>query len=157
MEEKFDKPNEQTNEYNDEIYENINFEVLNKVDYDDLNVKIQEKLEIEHTKAKKESEKKINQSLPIISVMAGVLSLFFDMIMCCNSLIVVLAGVLAVTGLVLGIVSLKKGENKGMSVAGIICSSVGLFIAASVILFVVVYYFLSPLLMLFSEQSKATL
>ena len=63
----------------------------------------------------------------IISLVCGILSLLCS---CCGWLGILIA----VAGVVLGIISIKKEEDaKGMAIAGIICGGIGLLIAIIVI------------------------
>ncbi len=70
--------------------------------------------------------------LSIASMILGILS-----IVCCSAWYI--AGLFALAGLVLGIISMvKKCSGKGMAIAGIICSVIGLIIAVVMLLIVVV-------------------
>lgn len=69
--------------------------------------------------------------LSIASMILGILS-----IVCCS--VWYIAGLFALAGLVLGIISMvKKCSGKGMAIAGIICSVIGLIIAIAMIFIVV--------------------
>lgn len=77
------------------------------------------------------SEPKKLIGLSIASMVLGILS-----IVCCW--IWYLGGFFALVGLVLGIISMvKKCSGKGMAVAGIICSAIGLIISAVMIVIVI--------------------
>mgnify|MGYP002715331137 CR=1 FL=1 len=69
------------------------------------------------------------KGLAIASMVCGILSL-----LCCC--IWYIGGILAIVGLVLGIISIRKGtEGRGMAMAGIITSVLGLVIGISLMLF----------------------
>ena len=80
----------------------------------------------------------------IASMVLGICSIVCCLLscLCC---FVYLAVPTAIVGLILGIVSIKKGENaKGMAIAGIITSALGLVISVVIIIAVVVYLANSP-------------
>ncbi len=65
------------------------------------------------------------RGLEIATLVFGILSL---VLCCCN-------GMFAFVGLILGIVALAKGRKTGVTIAGIVCSVIGLFFAFIMFLF----------------------
>lgn len=69
-------------------------------------------------------EQKQSRALEICSLVFGIISLCG----CCY-------GLFAIVGLVLSIIAIHKGQKSGLSIAGLICSILGLFIAIGSIIF----------------------
>ncbi len=65
------------------------------------------------------------RGLEIATLVFGILSL---VICCCN-------GLFAFVGLILGIVAIAKGKKSGVTIAGIVCSVIGLFFAFIMLIF----------------------
>lgn len=63
-------------------------------------------------------EEKQSRALEICSLVFGIISLCG----CCY-------GLFAIVGLVLSIIAIKKGQKSGLSIAGLVCSILGLLIA----------------------------
>lgn len=70
-----------------------------------------------------------SRTLGIIGMVCGIMSL-----LCCC--IPWLGFILSVGAIVLGIISMKKGERgKGMAIAGLVCGIIGVIIAAGILIF----------------------
>ncbi len=69
-------------------------------------------------------EEKQSRALEICSLVFGIISLCG----CCN-------GLFAIIGLVLSIIAIKKGRKSGLSIAGLVCSILGLIVAIVTIVF----------------------
>ena len=69
------------------------------------------------------SEKKESKALEICALVFGILSI----VTCCC------CGVFGVVGLVLSIIALAKGKKSGLSVAGLICSIIGLLLSIAMV------------------------
>lgn len=70
-------------------------------------------------------EQKESKALEICSLVFGIISLCG----CCY-------GIFGITGLVLSIVAFAKGKKSGLSIAGMICSIIGLIITVIYLVFV---------------------
>lgn len=66
------------------------------------------------------------RGLEIATLVFGILAL---VVCCCN-------GLFAVIGLILGVVAIAKGKKSGMTIAGIVCSAMGLLLGVIALLFI---------------------
>ena len=66
-----------------------------------------------------------NNTISILSLIFGIIGLILSFL--------VIGIVPCIAGLVLGIISLMRGQNKGMSITGIVCSSIGIVVAVLVL------------------------
>ena len=74
----------------------------------------------------------------VLGIVALVLGLLFS---CCGALFSILfSAPFAIGGLITSIIALKKGQNKGMAIAGIICSALALLIGVVMILIAFLSY-----------------
>ena len=74
--------------------------------------------------------------LGIVAIVIGLLS------SCCGGLFVILfSAPFAIGGLITSIIALKKGQDKGMAITGIICSALALLIGVVMILIAFLSYF----------------
>lgn len=72
-----------------------------------------------------EPMKKEGRGLEIATLVFGILAL---VICCCN-------GFFGLIGLIIGIIAIAKGKRSGMSIAGLICSVIGLITAVGMLMF----------------------
>ncbi len=73
--------------------------------------------------------------LGIVAIVIGLLS------SCCGGLFVILfSAPFAIGGLITSIIALKKGQDKGMAITGIICSALALLIGVIMILMAFISY-----------------
>ena len=84
-----------------------------------------------------------SNGLAITGMVLGIVALVIGLLSsCCGGIFVVLfSAPFAIAGLITSIIALKKGQNKGMSIAGIICSALALLIGVVMILIALLSYF----------------
>ena len=84
-----------------------------------------------------------SNGLAITGMVLGIVALVIGLLSsCCGGIFVVLfSAPFAIAGLIISIIALKKGQNKGMSIAGIICSALALLIGVVMILIALLSYF----------------
>jgi len=76
------------------------------------------------------------KGLAIASMVIGIASLVIGLVLSCcfGGFTAVVPFITSIPGIILGIIGLKKGQSKGMCVAGIICSAIALVF--SVVMFI---------------------
>ncbi len=81
--------------------------------------------------------------LAITGMVLGIVALVFGLLFsCCGALFSILfSAPFAIGGLITSIIALKKGQNKGMAITGIICSALALLIGVVMILIAFLSYF----------------
>ena len=84
-----------------------------------------------------------SNGLAITGMVLGIVALVIGLLSsCCGGIFVVLfSAPFAIAGLITSIIALKKGQNKGMSIAGIVCSALALLIGVVMILIALLSYF----------------
>lgn len=84
-----------------------------------------------------------SNGLAITGMVLGIVALVFGLLFsCCGALFSILfSAPFAIGGLITSIIALKKGQNKGMSIAGIICSALALLIGVVMIIIAFLSYF----------------
>lgn len=84
-----------------------------------------------------------SNGLAITGMVLGIVALVIGLLSsCCGGIFVVLfSAPFAIAGLIISIIALKKGQNKGMSIAGIVCSALALLIGVVMILIALLSYF----------------
>lgn len=73
------------------------------------------------------------KGLGIASMVLGILALLITLISCCFAPLLILSGIMGLVSIILGIMAIAKKRGKGMGIAGLICSIVGLFLAIGII------------------------
>ena len=83
-----------------------------------------------------------SNGLAITGMVLGIVALVFGLLFsCCGALFSILfSAPFAIGGLITRIIALKKGQNKGMAIAGIICSALALLIGVVMILIAFLSY-----------------
>ncbi|MBQ3037501.1 MAG: DUF4190 domain-containing protein [Lachnospiraceae bacterium] len=83
-----------------------------------------------------------SNGLAITGMVLGIVALVFGLLFsCCGALFSILfSAPFAIGGLITSIIALKKGQNKGMAIAGIICSALALLIGVVMILIAFLSY-----------------
>ena len=83
-----------------------------------------------------------SNGLAITGMVLGIVALVFGLLFsCCGALFSILfSAPFAIGGLITSIIALKKGQSKGMSIAGIICSALALLIGVVMILIAFLSY-----------------
>ena len=81
------------------------------------------------------SEKSGGNGLAIASLICGIAAT----VLFCVPCIYMLMPLSGIAGIVLGIIGLKKGQNKGMCIAGIICGGLGALLSSGYFIFSVVF------------------
>lgn len=81
-------------------------------------------------------QNKPGNGLGIASMVLGIVALLTTLIACCLPFGYLLAAVLGLLSIIFGIIAIVKKRGKGMGVAGIICSVVGLLFAIVYFIFV---------------------
>ena len=82
--------------------------------------------------------KKTGKGLGITSMILGILALICTLLSCtCAGLGLILAAILGLLSIIFGIIAVAKKRGKGMGIAGIICSVVGLLIAIAILVITV--------------------
>ena len=81
--------------------------------------------------------------LAITGMVLGIVALVIGLLSsCCGGIFVVLfSAPFAIGGLITSIIALKKGQDKGMAITGIICSALALLIGVVMILIAFLSYF----------------
>ncbi len=81
--------------------------------------------------------------LTITGMVLGIVALVIGLLSsCCGGLFSILfSAPFAIGGLITSIIALKKGQNKGMAITGIICSALALLIGVVMILIAFLSYF----------------
>lgn len=84
-----------------------------------------------------------SNGLAITGMVLGIVALVFGLLFsCCGALFSILfSAPFAIGGLITSIIALKKGQNKGMSIAGIICSALALLIGVVMTIIAFLSYF----------------
>ena len=77
------------------------------------------------------------KGMGIVSMVLGIIALLITLISCCLPFMLLLSGVLGLLSIVFGIIAIAKKRGKGMGIAGIICSVVGLLAAILIIVFTI--------------------
>ena len=75
------------------------------------------------------------RGMGIASMVLGIIALVITLISCCVPFGYLLASVLGLLSIIFGIIAIAKKSGKGMGIAGIICSVVGLLLAIIMIVF----------------------
>jgi len=75
------------------------------------------------------------RGMGIASMVLGIIALVITIISCCLPFGYLLASVLGLLSIIFGIIAIAKKSGKGMGIAGIICSVVGLLLAIIMIVF----------------------
>lgn len=85
-----------------------------------------------------------SNGLAITGMVLGIVALVFGLLFsCCGALFSILfSAPFAIGGLITSIIALKKGQDKGMAITGIICSALALLIGVIMILIAFLSYFL---------------
>lgn len=83
-----------------------------------------------------------SNGLAITGMVLGIVALVFGLLFsCCGALFSILfAAPFAIGGLITSIIALKKGQDKGMAITGIICSALALLIGVIMILMAFISY-----------------
>ena len=84
-----------------------------------------------------------SNGLAITGMVLGIVALVIGLLSsCCGGIFVVLfSAPFAIGGLITSIIALKKGQDKGMAITGIICSALALLIGVVMILIAFLSYF----------------
>ena len=84
-----------------------------------------------------------SNGLAITGMVPGIVALVIGLLSsCCGGIFVVLfSAPFAIGGLITSIIALKKGQDKGMAITGIICSALALLIGVVMILIAFLSYF----------------
>lgn len=85
-----------------------------------------------------------SNGLAITGMVLGIVALVFGLLFsCCGALFSILfSAPFAIGGLITSIIALKKGQDKGMAITGIICSALALLIGVVMIFIAFLSYFL---------------
>ena len=75
------------------------------------------------------------KGMGIASMVLGIIALIVTLVSCCMPFGYFLASILGILSIVFGIIAIAKKSGKGMGIAGIICSVVGLLLAIVIIIF----------------------
>lgn len=83
-----------------------------------------------------------SNGLAITGMVLGIVALVFGLLFsCCGALFSILfSAPFAIGGLITSIIALKKGQDKGMAITGIICSALALLIGVIMILMAFISY-----------------
>lgn len=83
-----------------------------------------------------------SNGLAITGMVLGIVALVFGLLFsCCGALFSILfSAPFAIGGLITSIIALKKGQDKGMAITGIICSALALLIGVIMILIAFLSY-----------------
>lgn len=83
-----------------------------------------------------------SNGLAITGMVLGIVALVFGLLFsCCGALFSILfSAPFAIGGLITSIIALKKGQDKGMAITGIICSALALLIGVVMILIAFLSY-----------------
>ena len=71
----------------------------------------------------------------IASMVLGIIALLITLLSCCLPFLLILSGLLGLLSIVFGIIAIAKKRGKGMGIAGLICSVVGLLLAIAILIF----------------------
>lgn len=71
----------------------------------------------------------------IASMVLGIIALLVTLLSCCLPFLLILSGLLGLLSIVFGIIAIAKKRGKGMGIAGLICSVVGLLLAIVILIF----------------------
>lgn len=83
-------------------------------------------------------------ALAIIGMILGIISIVIIVLFsCCSPAVACLAALpFAIAGLIVSIIGVKKGQNKGMCIAGIICSALTLLANAVMLVIIIISFVL---------------
>lgn len=71
----------------------------------------------------------------IASMVLGIIALLITLLSCCLPFLLILSGLLGLLSIVFGIIAIAKKGGKGMGIAGLICSGIGLLLAIVILIF----------------------
>ena len=71
----------------------------------------------------------------IASMVLGIIALLVTLLSCCLPFMLILSGLLGLLSIVFGIIAIAKKGGKGMGIAGLICSGIGLLLAIVILIF----------------------
>ena len=71
----------------------------------------------------------------IASMVLGIIALLITLLSCCLPFMLILSGLLGLLSIIFGIIAIAKKRGKGMGIAGLICSVVGLLLAIVILIF----------------------
>lgn len=75
------------------------------------------------------------KGMGIASMVLGIIALIVSAVACCMPFGYLLASLLGILSIVFGIIAIAKKSGRGMGIAGIICSVVGLLLAIVMLVF----------------------
>lgn len=81
-----------------------------------------------------------SNGLAITGMVLGIVALVIGLLSSCCGGFILFSAPFAIGGLITSIIALKKGQDKGMAIAGIICSALALLIGVIMILMAFISY-----------------
>ncbi len=75
-----------------------------------------------------------SKGLGITSMVLGILALLITLLSCCFAPLLIVSGILGLVSFILGFIAIAKKKGRGMGIAGVICSAVGILAAIPTIL-----------------------